>query len=202
MNKIVKSRIKIFSIFFILIILSVILVLVSNETQFLEQFRYHMIKGLISDIGIVGAVSFGIAIALYFIRLIIRYYNPSGMDKIIKRLEKLKIDNKLVSLKNILLKENIMKLTKSVLTFLQKLIQKLHIPIALVGLSIITYHLYMAFYIGWKWSAGYVLGLVAYILLVLLTISGIARMFNKHIKGHKYLAFVALVFTVLHIIFI
>lgn len=191
LNPIVKKRIKTFFIFLPLPIIAIILVFLTLNKTILSGLSHRQLYHLTGNIGFYGVFIFAIPIALFAFRLLMKYSTPKG----VKQLEEWNITLPAI------LKENLEPL-KNIFMWLAKLMQKLHIPISLLATSVIGYHVYLAFHMGWVWSIGYILGLIAAIFLLIITITGIARIFNKSIKTHKFLMFGFVIFTVLHVIFI
>ncbi|MGL5416160.1 MAG: hypothetical protein ACRDAU_10920 [Clostridium sp.] len=83
-----------------------------------------------------------------------------------------------------------------------KILQKIHIPLAMIGFAVISFHVYIFINLGFKWTLGYVFGALAAIDLLILIISGVLRIFNKGIKSHKVLGMILLVLTIIHIILV
>lgn len=192
LNKIVKQRIKWSLIFSPLILLSIALILYSAYGSMLDNV--HHLSTLRKYTGIVGLIIFGGSIGLYILRLLLKNINPKNINKLDEIFK-----NKSSNLSKHLNNDNI-TVIKKFLSFLAKIFQSLHIPLSIIGLSIIGYHVYLAFHMGWKWTIGYILGLLAAICLLILVILGIARIFNKSIKGHKYIGIAFIILAILHLI--
>lgn len=192
LNKMVKQRIKWSLIFSPLILLSIALILYSAYGAMLDNI--HHLSTLRKYTGIVGLIIFGGSIGLYILRLLLKNINPKNINKLDEILKN-KFDNLSKHLNN----DNI-TIIKKFLSFWAKIFQSLHIPLSIIGLSIIGYHIYIAFYMGWKWNIGYIFGLLAAICLLILVILGITRIFNKSIKGHKYVGIAFIVLSVLHLL--
>lgn len=192
LNKIVKQRIKWSLIFSPLILLSIALILYSAYGSMLDNV--HHLSTLRKYTGIVGLIIFGGSIGLYILRLLLKNINPKNINKLDEIFK-----NKSSNLSKHLNNDNI-TVIKKFLSFWAKIFQSLHIPLSIIGLSIIGYHVYLAFHMGWKWTIGYILGLLAAICLLILVILGIARIFNKSIKGHKYVGIAFIILAILHLI--
>lgn len=192
LNKIVKQRIKWSLIFSPLILLSIALILYSAYGSMLDNV--HHLSTLRKYTGIVGLIIFGGSIGLYILRLLLKNINPKNINKLGEIFK-----NKSSNLSKHLNNDNI-TVIKKFLSFWAKIFQSLHIPLSIIGLSIIGYHVYLAFHMGWKWTIGYILGLLAAICLLILVILGIARIFNKSIKGHKYIGIAFIILAILHLI--
>lgn len=192
LNKIVKQRIKWSLIFSPLILLSIALILYSAYGSMLDNVHY--LSTLRKYTGIVGLIIFGGSIGLYILRLLLKNINPKNINKLDEIFK-----NKSSNLSKHLNNDNI-TVIKKFLSFWAKIFQSLHIPLSIIGLSIIGYHVYLAFHMGWKWTIGYILGLLAAICLLILVILGIARIFNKSIKGHKYVGIAFIILAILHLI--
>lgn len=192
LNKIVKQRIKWSLIFSPLILLSIALILYSAYGSMLDNM--HHLSVIRKYTGIVGLIIFGGSIGLYILRLLLKNINPKNINKL-NEIFKNKSNNLSKHLNN----DNITAI-KKFLSYWAKIFQSLHIPLSIIGLSIIVYHVYIAFHMGWKWTIGYIFGLLAAICLLILVILGIARIFNKSIKGHKYVGIVFIILSVLHLL--
>ncbi|WP_297631994.1 hypothetical protein [uncultured Clostridium sp.] len=199
LSKFQKRNLKIFFLGIILAIISVIFILFSMSSNFLFNFSYHGLKNLSEDIAIACAVCFGIAVALWALRLIIRYLNPKTFDFIWGKLDKTKLKLKDSSKHNIM--SFLTKPIKQLLIFLSRLIQKFHIPLAMIGFAVISIHVYIFLHLGFKWKLGYILGALDGIILIILILSGLLRIFNKGLKNHKYLGILFIIVMILHILF-
>ncbi|MGL5066537.1 MAG: hypothetical protein ACRC6T_01740 [Sarcina sp.] len=201
LNQMIKKRIKIFFIFLPLLIISLILVFLTLNHTIFSGLNHRSLRRLVENIGFYGVFIFAIPIALFAFRLLMKYSTTRGIIQIDELLCKVKMSIP-TKIKEKYLISKYLDVSKSIFMWFAKLMQKLHIPISLLGVSVIGYHVYLAFHMGWIWSVGYIFGLIAGIFLLIITLSGIARMFNKSIKTHKYLMFGFVIFTVLHVIFI
>ncbi|MGL4760954.1 MAG: hypothetical protein ACRCWG_05775 [Sarcina sp.] len=201
LNQMIKKRIKTFFIFLPLPIISLILVFSTLNHTIFSGLNHRSLRRLVENVGFYGVFIFAIPIALFAFRLLMKYSTTRGIIQIDELLSNVKMSIP-TKIKEKYLISKYLDISKSIFMWLAKLMQKLHIPISLLGVSVIGYHVYLAFHMGWIWSVGYIFGLIAGIFLLIITLSGIARMFNKSIKTHKYLMFGFVIFTVLHVIFI
>ncbi|MGL4740103.1 MAG: hypothetical protein ACRC41_04770 [Sarcina sp.] len=201
LNKMVKKRLLIFFIFLPLLIISGILVLMTMNGIILSGLDHRQLRRFTENVGFYGMFIFAIPIALFVFRLGVKYITPKGVTllKGILSKIKIKIPN---SIEERFLNSEYLEDVRYIFAQLAKFMQKLHIPIALFGVSVIGYHVYLAFHLGWVWSLGYIFGLIAAIFLLIITLTGIARIFNKSIKTHKFLMFGFVIFTGLHFLFI
>lgn len=201
LNKIVKKRLLIFFIFLPLLIISGILVLMTMNGIILSGLDHRQLRKFTENVGFYGMFIFAIPVALFIFRLGVKYITPKGVTllKGILSKIKIKIPN---SIEERFLNNEYLEDVRYIFAQLAKFMQKLHIPIGLLGISVIGYHVYLAFHLGWVWSLGYILGLIAAIFLLMITLTGIARIFNKNIKTHKFLMFGFVIFTGLHFLFI
>lgn len=201
LNKIIRKRLALFFIFLPLPILSVLLIFLTLNGVIFSELNYHQLHKLTKNIGFYGVFIFAIPILLFVFRLLTRYSTPRGIIQIEEVLSKfkVKIPN---NIKEKYLIEKYLNSAKNIFMWFAKLMQKLHIPISILGLSVIGYHVYLAFHMGWLWHIGYIFGFIAAIFLLLILLSGIIRIFNKSIKTHKLLMFGFIIFTILHVIFI
>lgn len=199
LSKFQKRNLRIFFLGIILSIISVIFILFSTSTDFLFNFENHGLKNLSEDLAIGCAVCFGIAVGLWAIRLIIRYLTPKSFDFIWSKLDKTKLKLKSNT------KDNIMtfstKPLRQFLVFIGKLVQKFHIPLAMIGFAIISIHIYIFLHLGFKWKLGYILGALDGIVLLILIMSGFLRIFNKGFKSHRALGIIFIILMILHILF-
>ena len=201
LNKLTINRLKSFFIFLFLPIISVILIFLTLNHIILGGLDHKELRDLTKNVGFYGVFIFAIPIALFVFRLLMKYSTPKGISKIDDLLSKIKINipNKI---KEKYLITKYLNPAKSIFMWFAKLMQKLHIPLSLLATSVIGYHVYLAFHMGWVWSIGYIFGLIAAVFLLIITITGLSRMFNKTIKTHKFLMFGFIIFTVLHVLFI
>lgn len=195
-----KYNLRIFSIGFIIAIITLGLILLSIQNDFLFDFGYRVLHKFGSTIGTVCEILFFIVIALWVLRLIIRYLNPKTFNFIWKQTDKTKLklsDDSKEGISNFLI-----TYIKKFLIFVSKIIQKFHVPLALIGFIIIMVHVYIFLHLGFKWNIGYIFGALAAISLLIIFFSGFLRIFNKGFKSHKHLGILFIILMLLHIIFI
>lgn len=198
-NKIIKNRLLQFLIFLPVLVISGILVLLTMNGTILANSSKHSLLKLTQNIAFYGIFIFIIPIALYILRLFLKYMNPKGIDKLETGLSKIKI-NISKNIKEKYLSGEFLETLRNIFSIFAKIAQKLHIPVSLIAVSVIGYHVYLAFHTGWVWNLGYITGLIAAILLLIITITGISRIFNKNIKSHKFISFAFVIFTIIHVI--
>ncbi|MGL5417072.1 MAG: hypothetical protein ACRDDY_15100 [Clostridium sp.] len=97
---------------------------------------------------------------------------------------------------------NMDELIDAVLKFFTKILQKIHIPLGMIAVAVISFHVYIFISLGFKWTLGYIFGALAGIVLLIMVVSGILRIFNKGIKSHKGLGIALLILIVVHIILV
>ncbi|MGL5648822.1 MAG: hypothetical protein ACRDDY_13325 [Clostridium sp.] len=195
-----KYNLKIFFIGFIIAIITLGLILLSTRYDFLFNFGYHLLHGFGSDLGTTCEILFFIVVSLWVLRLIIRYLNPKTFNFIWKQTDKTKLklsDNSKNNISTFLI-----TYIKKFLIFVSKIIQKFHVPLALIGFVIIMVHVYIFLHLGFKWKIGYIFGALAAINLLIIFFSGFLRIFNKGFKSHKFLGILFIILMLLHIIFI
>lgn len=180
-NKTVKNRIILTLIFFPLILISAGIIIYSVSVNGVSNVNYRFAFRFRNLFAIVGTALIGISFVLFCLRLFLKYSNPKRSGSHISSSESLIQFRKFVG-------------------FITKIVQKVHIPAAILGFCVIMYHVYLAFEIGWVWKAYYVIGVIAATNLLLLIIVGIIRIWNKGIKVHKYLSFSLVFFVLLHLI--
>lgn len=197
MNKVVKKRLAQFFIFLPVLIVAGILVLLTMNGDIFSQLDHRSLRKLTENVGFYGMFIFIIPVGLYFFRLFAKHTTPKSAEKLEHFLSnfKIKIPSKV---KEKYFHSEYLEDIRGLFIAFGKLFQKLHIPISIIGISVIGYHVYLAFHMGWVWSIGYITGLIAAIFLLIITLTGIARMFNKSIKTHKYIMFGFVIFTGLH----
>ncbi|MGL4848178.1 MAG: hypothetical protein ACRC28_04500 [Clostridium sp.] len=91
------------------------------------------------------------------------------------------------------------ELIDAVLKFFTKILQKIHIPLGMLAVGVISFHVYIFISLGFKWTLGYIFGAFAGIVLLIMVVSGLLRIFNKGIKSHKGLGIALIVLIILHI---
>ncbi|MGL4990297.1 MAG: hypothetical protein ACRC57_03895 [Sarcina sp.] len=199
MNKMIKKRLIELLIFIPIPIISIILIFLTMNGSIFGTLEHRSLHKLVENIGFYGVFIFIVPAALFVFRLLIKYTAPKGVNDLQSFLSSfnVKISN---NVKNKFLDYKYLPDIRKLFSLLGKFFQKLHIPICLIAISVIGYHIYLAFHMGWIWSIGYITGFIAAIFLLLITITGITRIFNKNIKTHKYLIFGLGIFTVLHVL--
>lgn len=201
LNSIIRKRLILFFVFLFLPIISLIFIYLTYNQDILENLDYRHFLYFTKNVGFYGVFIFAIPIGLFVFRFLMKYTTPKGVTTIDNFLSKIKI-NIPTKIKERYFHEDYLSDIRSIFVWFAKLLKRLHIPVSLLAISVIGYHVYLAFHSGWIWNLEYISGLIAAIFLVIITITGIARMFNKGIKTHKFLMFGFIIFTVLHILLV
>ncbi|MGL4873686.1 MAG: hypothetical protein ACRC30_03430 [Clostridium sp.] len=195
-----KYNLRIFSVGFVIAIVVLGLILLSIKNDFLFDFGYRALHKFGSTIGTTCEILFFIVISLWVLRLIIKNLNHKTFNFIWKQTDKTNLklsDSNKESISTFLINH-----IKKFLIFVSKIIQKFHVPLALIGFIIIMMHVYIFLHLGFKWKIGYIFGALAAINLLIIFFSGFLRIFNKGFKSHKYLGILFIILMLLHIIFI
>ena len=90
------------------------------------------------------------------------------------------------------------KLSEKYLISLTKIARQFHVPIAILALGFALVHGYIAILNGVKINIGYITGLVALGVFIILSFSGIRRYISKH-KLHLKLSFALIALLLIHI---
>lgn len=95
----------------------------------------------------------------------------------------------------------LLSVNKKIATFSAKFLRKYHVPIALIGILFVFYHVFLAIVSGLKFNLTYISGYLA--LLDLLTVSclGLLRYKKADKNLHKILTYVLIFLLILHYIF-
>jgi hypothetical protein len=84
---------------------------------------------------------------------------------------------------------------------LARLVRTWHVPIAILSIGVVTIHAYMAILNGYRWSAAYLSGTLAYLLLWVLAFFGFLRYQQRDRKWHLILAILFVALFLLHTTF-
>ncbi|MGL4571037.1 MAG: hypothetical protein ACRCVJ_08225 [Clostridium sp.] len=193
-----KIDLVFFAIGIILIICALVFVYKSMSTDYLLSVNSKSLKGFGKDLATFCEICFFLVIGLFIIRLILKNMGPKGMQLFNKGLTKAHIKLPEQSKEQYFNTVILTKIRKIILP-IAKLFQKFHVPIAIVACSVIIIHGYIFFHLGFKWNAGYILGVLALSDLVLMIITGFFRIFNKGIHAHKGLGVLFIILMILHI---
>lgn len=90
---------------------------------------------------------------------------------------------------------------KKGITFLSKNLRKYHIPIALIGIFFVFYHVYLAIVSGIKWNLTFISGYLALFDLLIISVLGLLRFKKLDRNLHKYLTYVLILLLLLHYLF-
>lgn len=184
----------------IILIISLALIFYCIISNFLHNISYGSLKDIRNTIGEISAYIFGFSIAMFIVRRILKYIQPSKLEK----------EEDFFS-KSSLFKPLVDKFKKLDLTYFKKILQYLaiflrqwHIPLSLLAFALIIIHGYIGLHFGiiknnLSFKIGYYLGILALIDLVVLIISGIFRAANKEKKLHKFLGISFIILMLLHI---
>lgn len=195
-----KNHLMYFFIGFIFIICCTIFIYYSISNNYLIRFNSKNLKYFSKSISTIAEIGFFGAFGLLFFRFIIKNLNQKGVNILNKGLNKFNLDiPKEVQIK--FLESILLSKFKNFLLIASKILQKFHLIIALLAISIVIIHSYIFFHLGFKWNVKYILGVLSFINLVLIFITGIFRIFNKNINAHKVLGIIFIVLMLLHILF-
>lgn len=187
-----------FFISFLLVILSCIFIYYSFTNNYINTTNSDFFKHFGKNLGSFSEVCFFIVIALFVLRLIIKNFNKKGISRINKILNIFKLEISESTQVKILDSQLTINIRKFLL-YVNKILSKFHVLIAMVAIAVITIHGYIFLQLGFKWSLGYILGVLALLNLVVLLFSGYLRIFNKGIHIHKFLGISFIILMLLHI---
>lgn len=184
----------------IILIISLCGIIYCIGINFLNNVSYRSVKDIRNTIGEISAYIFAFSILMFIIRRILKYIQPTKLQKEEALISKSKIFNPLV--------ENFKKLDltyfKKILQILAIFLRQWHIPISILAFSIVIIHGYIGLHFGItktdiSFFIGYYLGILALINLIILVISGIFRCANKAKNLHKILGVSFVILMLLHI---
>lgn len=193
-----KRNLLFFFIGLILISFSLYFIYYSTTNNYLGGFNNKYLKDIAKNLATFAEICFFLAIGLFILRFIIKSLNSNGLKILNSFLNKFKLDIPQEK-QDSFLSSVILKKTKSFIVFISKIFQKFHVPIAILAISIILIHAYIFLYLGFKWTIGYILGILALIDLIFMLITGMFRIFNKVIHVHKVLGIIFIILMCLHI---
>lgn len=170
-SRMVKSNLIKGLISSIMVIISLIWIGTSFVRGSFSSYNYFMLRHLDESFAIYGAACFLIAIALFCLRFLLKYL----------------MINPLVDYKGLIIN-------------ISKVFQMIHIPVALLGVAFIAVHVYIALIMGFKFSATYIMGVITIIDMILLLITSTRRIFNKAVKGHKFLGVLFVILFLAHVL--
>lgn len=193
-----KSHLIYFVVGLIVAIFSAIFIYYSVSNNYLINFNPKRLKDFAKSLATIAEIGFFLAIGLFVLRFIIKNLNQKGVTILDKGLNKIHIDIP-KEVQSEFLESTILAKVRKFLLSISKLFQRFHIIIALLALSIIIIHAYIFLHLGFKWTIGYILGVLTLIDLALMLITGIFRIFNKSIHAHKGLGIIFIILMCLHI---
>lgn len=196
-----KERLASFAIGTILIICSAFLIYYSVTNNYLLKFNPKRLKDFAKTLATTAEIGFFLVIGLFVLRLIIKNLNQKGVNLLDKVLNKIHL-NIPKEAQSEFLESTILGKIRKFLLSISKIFQRFHILIALIAISIIMIHAYIFLHLDFKWKIGYIFGFLALVDLGLMLITGILRIFNKSIHGHKGLGVIFIILMCLHIAFI
>ncbi|AIY84340.1 MAG: hypothetical protein KIB43_13965 [Clostridium baratii] len=177
---------------------SAIFIYYSVSNNYLINFNPKILKNFAKSLATIAEIGFFLAIGLFILRFIIKNLNQKGVNILDKVLNKVHIDIP-KEVQSEFLESTILAKVRKILLNISKIFQRFHIIIALLALSIILLHAYIFLHLGFKWTIGYILGVLAVLDLALILITGIFRIFNKSIHAHKALGVIFIILMCLHI---
>lgn len=193
-----KRNLLFFFVGLILISCSLYFIYYSTTNNYLFGFNNKYLKDIAKNLATFAEICFFLVIGLFILRSIIKSLNSNGLKILNSFLNKFKLDIPQEKQYKFL-KSDILKKTKSFIIFISKIFQKFHVPIAVLAVSIILIHAYIFLHLGFKWTIGYILGILALTDLILMLITGMFRIFNKVIHVHKVLGIIFIILMCLHI---
>ncbi len=193
-----KSHLIYFVVGLIVAIFSAIFIYYSISNNYLINFNPKRLKDFAKSLATIAEIGFFLAIGLFVLRFIIKNLNQKGVTILDKGLNKIHIDIP-KEVQSEFLESTILAKVRKFLLSISKIFQRFHIIIALLALSIIIIHAYIFLHLGFKWTIGYILGVLTLIDLALMLITGIFRIFNKSIHAHKGLGIIFIILMCLHI---
>lgn len=182
----------------IVTICSTIFIYYSVSNNYLINLNTKRLEDFAKSLATIAEVGFFLAIALFLLRFIIKNLNQKGINILDKLLNKVHIDIP-KEVQSEFLESTILSKIRKILLNISKIFQRFHVIIALLALSIILLHAYIFLHLGFKWTIGYILGILALIDLTLMLITGIFRIFNKSIHAHKVLGVIFIILMCSHI---
>lgn len=193
-----KKHLIFFAIGIILVICSARFIYSSILSNFLSSFSSEELKNLAKSIATAAEIGFFLAIGLFVLRLIIKNLNQKGVSIFNKLLNKFHLSIPKEA-QSEFLESTILGKIRKILLNISKIFQRFHVLIALIAASLIIIHAYIFLHLGFKWTIGYILGVLTLIDLGLMLITGILRIFNKSIHAHKALGVIFIILMCLHI---
>ncbi|MBY0757126.1 hypothetical protein K5V21_16970 [Clostridium sardiniense] len=193
-----KRNLLFFFVGLILISCSLYFIYYSTTNNYLFGFNNKYLKDIAKNLATFAEICFFLVIELFILRSIIKSLNSNCLKILNSFLNKFKLDIPQEKQYKFL-KSDILKKTKSFIIFISKIFQKFHVPIAVLAVSIILIHAYIFLHLGFKWTIGYILGILALTDLILMLITGMFRIFNKVIHVHKVLGIIFIILMCLHI---
>lgn len=193
-----KRNLLFFFVGLILISCSLYFIYYSTTNNYLFGFNNKYLKDIAKNLATFAEICFFLVIGLFILRSIIKSLNSNGLKILNSFLNKFKLDIPQEK-QDKFLKSDILKKTKSFIIFISKIFQKFHVPIAVLAVSIILIHAYIFLHLGFKWTIGYILGILALTDLILMLITGMFRIFNKVIHIHKILGITFIILMCLHL---
>lgn len=195
----IMKRHRIFSVIFgLLLLITLGFILYSINVDYLSNFSVRELDGIRSDFAVAGAYFFAGAGLLFCTRFFLKYTTPRGFENLTNKI-KIRVSKNFTEE---FLEGDLIKSLRTLVMILGKIVQNLHVIFALLGTIAISLHVYIAFHIGFKFQLGYIFGLLTLILLILLVITATRRIFNKAIKGHKYLGVLFIISMGLHLLIV
>lgn len=193
-----KSHLIYFVVGLIVAIFSAIFIYYSVSNNYLINFNPKRLKDFAKSLATIAEIGFFLAIGLFVLRFIIKNLNQKGVTILDKGLNKIHIDIP-KEVQSEFLESTILAKVRKFLLSISKIFQRFHIIIVLLALSIIIIHAYIFLHLEFKWTIGYILGVLTLIDLALMLITGIFRIFNKSIHAHKGLGIIFIILMCLHI---
>lgn len=193
----INKKLEKIATFFSLIVLLISLALIFYfiKSNYLQNISYSSMKELRNDIGEIGEYLFIFSIAMFVVRRILKYLQPSKLDSLSKVSFLKPLANKLKNLD--------LTYVKKSLQFIAVFLRQWHIPVSLLSFAIILFHGYTGFYYGiikssLSFKIGYYIGILDLIILFFVILS--VRFKSKNLKkAHRILGILFIILMAVHI---
>lgn len=201
LNKFQKSHLIFFFVGIILFLVSLSFAIYFFTSNYFLSFTYKPLKSFAKNIATISEIGFFLALGLFVLRFLIKDLSSRGVSLLNKQLSRFNFEIP-TDISNKILGSYPFKKFREILMPFAKFFQRFHIIFALLAGSIILIHGCIFLSLGFKWEIGYIFGILAMVNLFIIIVSGIFRIFNKNILGHKHLGISFIVLMCLHILFI
>lgn len=189
-----NSKEKIRIRFTLITVLNLCLLVVSLEPYILSKFKLHTgsFYNLNNWIGYASSIVFLFCFLLLPAFKILRF--NGRIDKYIVHLKSKEILQQEFELE-------LFNVHRKVTAIVTKWLRKYHIPISLLGIGFVVYHVYMSLLSGFKANYTYISGYVALFDLLLLSLLGLLRFKRLDKNLHKILSYIFILLFAAHVVF-